>query len=350
MPVYYGYSNAIYGTQSTVNGASQNYAYGPPVGSTWSFSGSTTAFHVRENSGATLYNGDTTNEQVGSNEQIGGTWEQVTLIDGTYYQTIWDYTFEIEAADGTLYRVGVIDVDLNNDDDLNDAGEDGYYLVFPDGVPPEGVDYTVNGIVENDAYVPHTDLGATIVCFTTGTMIETDRGPRAIETLTRGDRILTRDNGYQPLRWIGSKRVRAQGDLAPVLFQPGSVGNTRALKVSPMHRMLVSDWRVELMTGEAQALVPARNLVNGRDILRRTGGWVTYAHILFDQHQIVFAEGAPSESLHPGVCALDALQQEARAEVIALFPELAQDVDSYGPAAAAVVKGYQATCIARLSG
>jgi len=103
------------------------------------------------------------------------------------------------------------------------------------------------------------------------------------------------------------------------------------------------------MTGETQALVPARDLVNGRDIRRRTGGWVTYAHILFDRHQIVFAEGAPSESLHPGSCALSALEREARAEVIALFPELAEDVDSYGPAAAAVVKGYQATCISRLA-
>ena len=130
----------------------------------------------------------------------------------------------------------------------------------------------------------------------------------------------------------------------------GAIGNDRALEVSPMHRMLVSDWRVELMTGEAQALVPARDLVNGRDIERRTGGWVTYAHLLFDQHQIVFAEGAPSESLHPGVCALDALEQEARAEVIALFPDLANDVESYGPAAATVVKGYQATCISRLAG
>lgn len=350
MPIYYGYSNAIFGTQSTVNGAPQNYAYGPPVGSSWSYSGPTTSFHVRENTGATLYNGDPTNERVGSNEQIGGTWEQVTLIDGTYYQTIWDYTFEIEAADGTTYRVAVIDVDLNNDDDLNDAGEDGYYLVFPDGVPPEGVSYTVNGIVENDAFVPHADLGATIVCFTTGTMIETDRGPRAIETLAPGDRILTRDDGYQPLRWIGFRKVRAKGDLAPVRFAPGAMGNDRALEVSPLHRMLVSDWRVELMTGEAEALVPARDLVNGRDISRRRGGWVTYVHMLFDRHQIVFAEGAPSESLHPGSCALDALEQAARAEVIALFPDLADDVDSYGPAAAAVVKGYQATCISRLAG
>lgn len=350
MPVYYGYSNAIFGTQSTVNGSPVNYAFGPTVGGTWTWTGSTTSFHVRENDGATLYNGDPSNEQVSGQEQIGGAWEQVTLIGGTYYQTIWDYTFEIEAADGTLYRVAVIDVDLNNDDDLNDAGEDGYYLVFPDGVPPAGVNYTVNGIVENDDFVPHADLGATIVCFTEGTMIETEHGPRAIETLQQGDRVLTRDDGYQPLRWIGTRRVRAEGDLAPVLFQPGTVGNDRPLLVSPLHRMLMSDWRVELLTGEPRALIAARDLVNDRDIVRQRGGWVTYVHILFDRHQIVYAEGAPSESLHPGHCALDALERESRAEVIALFPELAEDVASYGPAAATVVKGYQAACIARLAG
>lgn len=348
MPIYYGYSNAIFGTQSTINGSSFNYNYGPPVNSTWSYTGTTTSFHVRENTGATLYNGDPSNEQVSSNEQIGGTWEQVTEIGGTYYQTIWDYTFEIEDADGNTYRVAVIDVDLNNDDDLSDANEDGYYLVFPDGVPPAGVDYTVNGIVKNDNYTSHADLGATIVCFTSGTQIETVDGPRAIETLRPGDLVRTRDDGYQPLRWVGSKTVPAHGALAPVLFKPGAIGNARALRVSPLHRMLMSDWRVELLTGDAEALVPARNLVNGRDILREEGGMVTYVHILFDHHQIVFAEGCPSESLHPGDCALNALAGESRAEVVALFPELEQDTNSYGPAAAAVVKGFQATCIAEL--
>lgn len=349
MPIYYGYSNAIFGVQSTVNGSAHNYAYGAPVGSTWSWTGSTTSFHVRENPGATVYNGDNVNEQVGSNEQIGGAWEQVTEVDGSYRQTIWDYTFEVQAGDGTIYRVAVIDVDLNNDDDLNDTSEDGYYLVFPDGVPPAGQSYTVRGIVENDAYTPHSDLGATIVCFTSGTLLDTKTGLRRIETLRPGDLLRTRDDGLQPLRWIGQRTVPATGDLAPILIRAGALGNARDLLVSPRHRILVSDWRVELLLGEEQALVPARDLVNGHDILRREGGLVTYVHILFDRHQIVYAEGCPSESLHPGHCALDALEQDSRDEVLTLFPDLAADPATYGPTAAAVLKGYQSTCLGRLS-
>lgn len=349
MPIYYGYSNAIYGVQSTVNGSAHNYAYAAPVGGTWTWTGSTTSFHVRENTGATLYNGDSTNEYVGSNEQIGGAWEQVTNVGGSYQQTIWDYTFEVEAGDGTIYRVAVIDVDLNNDDDLNDAGEDGYYLVFPDGVPPAGQPYTVRGIVENDAYTSHSGLGATIVCFTAGTLLHTATGLRPIETLQPGDLIETQDDGLQPLRWIGTRTVEAKGDLAPILFRAGALGNHRDLLVSPRHRMLVADWRVELLTGTEQALVPAVNLVNGHDILRREGGQVTYVHILFDRHQIVFAEGCPSESLHPGRCAMDSLEQDSRAEVLRLFPDLAHDENAYGPAAAVVLKRHQADCLSRMA-
>ncbi len=108
----------ILGTQSTVDGSAFNYAYAPTNGATWGWSGTTTGMHVRENTGATNFNGDSTNEVVAAQEQIGGTWEQVTRIDGSFYQTIWDYTFTVTSG-GTTYRIGVIDVDLNNDNDLN---------------------------------------------------------------------------------------------------------------------------------------------------------------------------------------------------------------------------------------
>ena len=49
---------------------------------------------------------------------------------------------------------------------------------------------------------------------------------------------------------------------------------------------------------------------------------VTYVHILFDRHEIVFAEGAPSESLFTGPEALKSLSSAAQAEVFSLFPEL----------------------------
>lgn len=349
MAVFYGYSNAIFGTQSTVNGSTFNYNFAPTFGGTWTYTGPSTSFHVRENDGATQYNGDPTNEFVSGQEQFGGIGEQVTLIDGTYYQTIWDYTFEVTAPDGTVYRIAVIDVDLNNDDDLDDtvggASEDGYYLVFPDGVPPAGVDYTIGGIVENDDLTPHAGLGAQIVCFAADTLIETENGPVPVQYLQPGDLVMTRDAGLQELIWTGARRVDAVGDLAPIVICKGALGNTRDLVVSPQHRMLVEGWKTELLFGISEVLVKAKDLVNGDTIHRREGGKINYHHILFDCHRIVFAEGAPSESFHPGLQALGALDQGPRDELLRLFPDLADAATPVMQAAHRSLKPHEAACL-----
>ncbi len=347
MTIYFGYQNTIFGSQSTVNGSAFDYNVGPPAGGTWSWSGSTTNFAVRENDGASQFNGDVTNEQVAAQEQFGGIGEQVVNIGGTWRQLIWDYTFEIFAPDGTVYRVAVIDVDFNNDSDLNDAGEDGYYLVFPDGVPPAGVTYTIGNIVENDSMTPHAGLGAQIVCFAEGTRIETPDGPRRVETLTEGDLVVTRDHGAQPLRWTGSRRVPALGPLAPIVIPAGRLDNDRDLVVSPQHRLLIGDWRAELLFGQTEVLVRASDLVDGDGIHRRPGGHVTYHHLLFDAHEIVYAEGCPAESLHPGPMTRSALCEEQRAEIEAIFPEIGARFEGFGPAARRSLKRHEAACLHR---
>ena len=49
---------------------------------------------------------------------------------------------------------------------------------------------------------------------------------------------------------------------------------------------------------------------------------VTYIHVLFDQHEIILANGALTESFFPGPVAIDALEAQCRDEVLSLFPEL----------------------------
>ncbi|MBL4916564.1 Hint domain-containing protein [Szabonella alba] len=161
-----------------------------------------------------------------------------------------------------------------------------------------------------------------VPCFTAGTRIESASGPVAVEDLQAGDLIVTRDNGLQPLRWLGCTTVPAQGEHAPIRFAPGVLGNRRALLVSPNHRMLVEGWRAELFFGEAEVLVAAKHLLNGDTIRRVERTRITYLHLLFDRHEIVFAEGAASESLHPGEIILQGDSATAR-EILALFPELA---------------------------
>ncbi|WP_299625737.1 Hint domain-containing protein [uncultured Tateyamaria sp.] len=344
MAVFYAYTFALQGTQTTINGAPVDYAFAP--NGTWSYSGDTTYFVVEENDGATVFNGDgDVNEFVDTNERFGGAWEQTAFVDGVERQIIWDYTFTV--TDGTnTWRIGVIDVDLNNDNDLNDTvggqSEDGFFLVFPDGLPPPNTDLTTGGIVENDDSTPHVGLGATVVCFAAGSQIDTPDGPVPVEHLASGDLVLTAHDGPQPVQWAGATTVAAQGDAAPIIITAGTLGNDTDLVVSPQHCILLSDWRAELLYGQDEVLVRAVDLLNMDGVYRHTGGMVTYCHILMEKHQVVSAHGIWSETLYPGSVAMGAVGPAAMAEIEALLP----DLSSYGPTAAPRLRSFEARLLA----
>lgn len=173
----------------------------------------------------------------------------------------------------------------------------------------------------------------TVPCFTPGTKLISACGAVPIETLKVGDRIYTLDGGLQPIVWIGKITVLAEGDNAPIRIAEGALGNTRAMEVSPQHRMMLDGWQAEVICGTDEVLAPARHLLNDRNITRRTGGTVDYIHVLFADHQIVIADGIPSESFHPGATGLQAMAEASRAEILRLFPQLEADLDGFGPAA-----------------
>lgn len=161
-------------------------------------------------------------------------------------------------------------------------------------------------------------------CFAPGTFIRVPAGVVAVECLKPGDLVETLDHGPQVLRWVGSRTVDGRGDFAPVAIAAGAFGNTRALLVSPEHRMLASGWSAELHFGEAEVLVAARHLIGLPGIARQPMAQITYIHLLFDRHEIIFAEDAPTESFHPGSRMLEN-DRALRAEVLAIFPELADN-------------------------
>ena len=195
----------------------------------------------------------------------------------------------------------------------------------------------LNLIIQNDgSAVTGADLvndNTAVVCFAADTLIETAYGAVAAGDLAAGDMVRTRDAGFQPVRWTGHRSLTAtdlaaEPSLRPIRIKAGALGaNIPAadLLVSPQHRVLVRSQIAQKMFSAAEVLVAAKQLlmIDGIDVaddLRQ----VTYVHFLFDDHQIVFSNGAEAESLHTGPQALKSVGAAARAEIFSIFPELSE--------------------------
>ncbi|MEX0307927.1 MAG: Hint domain-containing protein [Ruegeria sp.] len=198
--------------------------------------------------------------------------------------------------------------------------------------------------------------GSGMPCFTRDTLILTQQGPIAIQSLRTGDLIPTLRQGLHPIRWIGKREfdrtaLKANPRLWPIRILAGALGEGlphRDLLVSRQHRMLVQSKIAERMFGTTEVLIPAIKLVALPGIYVDEGvESVEYFHLLFDRHQVIFAENAPTESLYTGPEALKALSTESRREIFEIFPELA-DLDYRADPARMIPRGrLQAQLITR---
>jgi hypothetical protein len=181
-----------------------------------------------------------------------------------------------------------------------------------------------------------------IVCFTPGTKILTPMGEVSVEDLQEGDLVVTRDNGLQPIRWSGSRRLNAaelaaRPQLRPILIRQGALGPNqpeRDMMVSPNHRMLLVSEQAELLFEEREVLVAAKHLTHLDGVEKVKVEDVTYIHIMCDQHEVVLADGAWSESFQPGDYSMNGIEKAQREEIYALFPELREQegLDAYSAA------------------
>jgi hypothetical protein len=181
-----------------------------------------------------------------------------------------------------------------------------------------------------------------VPCFTPGTMIATRKGECRVEDLQVGDRVITRDNGIQEIRWVGARamsgaELEKAAHLKPVLIRQGALGNDlpeRDMMVSPNHRVLVANDKTALYFEEREVLVAAKHLtgLEGVDIVDVSE--TTYIHIMFDQHEVILSDGAWTESFQPGDMSLAGIGNAQRQEILELFPELAtQDgINAYASA------------------
>ncbi len=301
---------------------------------------------------------DTDSEDTVFNDGVpgnfGGTPTQQLLngtIDGTVYTNApSNPENEFEVFDSTGTSVGFI-YDLHNANSGSFASLQGYVTTF-EIIP--GETYTVgfaNGL-------GNVDYNTLLICFAKGTGIETAAGSVGVQNLSVGDLVMTKDHGLQPIRWIGrrklsSKDLREDPKLRPVCISASSLTNDlpqRDLFVSRQHRMLVSSKVVERMFGLESVLIAAIKLTGLPGIeVRNDATEVEYIHLLFDRHEVIFAEGAPTESLYTGKEALKSVSPEARQEILALFPELVKGNHDPAPVSMIPQNNRQRKLVARLA-
>jgi Ca2+-binding RTX toxin-like protein len=280
---------------------------------------------------------DTIEGGAGDDSLFGGTENDLFLINVGDVDSL--------AGDEVIQGGGPLGGPIANDFDVIDLQAYGWsrvdviYDILGDPTGETGtiIIYLADGVTEIGR-IQFTEIENIIPCFTPGTMILSDRGEVRVETLRPGDLVVTRDHGLQPLRWVGHRVVPyvellANPDLQPVRIGAGAlqgVGPDRSMLVSPQHRVLLDGARAELLFGTNEVLVPAKHLVGHGEVTRALPSeGVTYIHILFDRHEIVQSDGIWTESFQPAERMLSAMDEAVRAEVLALFPQLAVDAGAY---------------------
>lgn len=258
-------------------------------------------FDVRDDD--VFFDGDRSNDEVGEDSN-----QEAIVYDSTgqpiakgqiYVEEIgW-----LRAPDGTVIALDRIEIG-------------GVNMGYVPSQPLEpGVEYEFLGTTDVDDYADiknRDDTRATydyyeansVKCFGPGTMIQTETGTIPVEWLATGDRVLTRDHGYQPVLWVGRSRfsaaaIRRNDGLRPVRLRAGALGPglpAEDLVLSRQHRVLVTGASVELLFGAREALAPCHALVapHASDI---PPAGISYYHILLQRHEIIMSGGLWTESL-----------------------------------------------------
>ncbi len=226
-----------------------------------------------------------------------------------------------------------------------EGGDGDYDRINLEGAMPEGGSFSIvldpenreNGEInfadargEDAGKIEFSNIEKIVPCFTPGTRIATARGEVAVEALSVGDKIITRDNGLQEIRWIGryaysSGDLDAAAHLRPIRICKGALGNDlpeRDMMVSPNHRILVSNDKTALYFEESEVLVAAKHLTGLTGVHPVSDVQTTYIHLMLDAHEVVLSDGTWTESFQPGLGSLAGVGNAQRTELFEIFPEL----------------------------
>ncbi|MDR9403806.1 MAG: Hint domain-containing protein [Halothece sp. Uz-M2-17] len=253
--------------------------------------------------------------------------EGIFTSDGTDYNAVMT-TQDFAASNSNPFLTGVVyDDNLVTDDDFYTVGEGiggvtvtavdttnasntfttstltagGYHIELPSGT----YNITFSGDLDNDGQsddsvsdtvtITDQNIKYDIECFLTGTLIATEHGEKAVETLQIGDYVKTADGSLERVKWIGIQtyyRAFATPFRShPILIKAGALGKgipKRDLYTSPDHALYL----------EEGILANAGALMNGVSIIQiePPAEKFYYYHVELDRHALLLAEGAPAES------------------------------------------------------
>ncbi|MBO9403441.1 Hint domain-containing protein [Shimia sp. R9_3] len=285
---------------------------------------------------------DTLTGGFGNDTLSGGSGaDTFVLQDGSGHDVIVD--FDTADDDGNGLTNDQLDVSQMTDQfggpikaksvTVTDDGNGNAKLTFANG---ETV--ILRGVAPSQVDSVAEKISIGIPCFAKGTRIRTLRGEVPIETLRVGDLVTTRDHGAQPIKWIGSTHLDAtqlahHPNLRSIRLPAGYMGNHSPLFVSPQHCLVMKG-----TMGEAsEVFVRARHLALAKGPARVAQGRrkETYYHMLFEQQEVVYSNGALSESFYPGPLARAMLSAQSLAELERAIPAICEHpVEfSYGPRA-----------------
>lgn len=288
-------------------------------------------------------------ERSGAGKQTG------SLIDSsgaTFEQGLTSLTQVITITDpvnGEETLVGR--VSITEDNGQPSGSELQTFYIFSGPINPN-VSYDVTAIEFSPGSSPaasyeYSEFSASSVpCYAPGTLIDTPDGSRLVEQLQVGDLVLTQDHGPQAILWIHSGTVPLEDsdmDAKPVLIKAGSLGQespTCDLIVSPQHRILLGGNGVLGSWFDEEGFAPAKSLTILRGVRHMKGKKrIQWIHFACERHEVVIANGCPSESLLLGPMVLNGLPNSKRQELYNIFGNMpARQGPLNGPAARSLLK------------
>lgn len=178
--------------------------------------------------------------------------------------------------------------------------------------------------------------------FARGTLINTTRGPVAIEDLTPGNRVVTAEHGPMPVRWVGSMTLAMPHNsidqepttLTRIMADAFGIGRPMAdLLAGPGARILTRPRNMRGNPDTDQVLTPARSLSDGIQAITITPQHpVTVFHLCLRRHSTITANGLEVESFHPGIDFERPLGPTMLALFMAMFPHI-HEPHQFGPMA-----------------